>query len=96
MAQALGITRQTVALWQERFVEPGIAGVEKEAPRSGRPRTILSAADRRDPPQDHSGASSHRYPLEHPHAGTGQAGELLHGGADLAGARSEAARGEDI
>jgi transposase len=42
IAHALGITRQTVALWQERFVEPGIAGVEKEAPRSGRPRTILA------------------------------------------------------
>ena len=42
IAQALGITRQTVARWQERFVEPGIAGVEKEAPRSGRPRTILA------------------------------------------------------
>ena len=41
IAQALGITRQTVALWQERFVEQGIAGIEKDAPRSGRPRTIL-------------------------------------------------------
>ena len=42
IAQAWGITRQTVALWQERFVEPGVAGIEKEAPRSGRPRTILA------------------------------------------------------
>lgn len=41
IAQALGIARQTVALWQERFVEQGIAGVEKDAPRSGRPATIL-------------------------------------------------------
>src|SRR5712692_7370165 len=41
IAQALGITRQTVALWQERFVEQGVAGIEKDAPRSGRPRTIL-------------------------------------------------------
>src|SRR5437762_12193125 len=41
IARALGITRQTVALWQERFVEQGVAGIEKDAPRSGRPRTIL-------------------------------------------------------
>ncbi|PYT28817.1 MAG: hypothetical protein DMG57_13615 [Acidobacteria bacterium] len=41
IARALGITRQTVALWQERFVEQGVAGIEKDVPRSGRPRTIL-------------------------------------------------------
>jgi transposase len=41
IALALGIARQTVALWQERFVEQGIAGIEKDAPRSGRPRTLL-------------------------------------------------------
>ena len=41
IAQALGIARQTVALWLERFVEQGIAAIEKDAPRAGRPRTIL-------------------------------------------------------
>ncbi len=42
IAQALGIARQTVALWRGRFIEQGIAGIEKDAPRSGRPRTILA------------------------------------------------------
>src|SRR5260370_35830901 len=41
IAQALGIARQTAALWQERFVKQGNAGIEKNAPRSGRPRPIL-------------------------------------------------------
>jgi transposase len=41
IAQALGITRQTVALWRGRFLDQGLAGIEKDAPRSGRPRTIL-------------------------------------------------------
>ena len=42
MARSLGIVRQTVALWRERFVEPGIDGLQ-EAPRSGRPCKILPA-----------------------------------------------------
>src|SRR5437773_9864683 len=41
IAQALGIARQTAALWRGRFVEHGIAGIEKDAPRSGKPRAIL-------------------------------------------------------
>jgi transposase len=42
IAQALEITRQTVALWRGRFVEQGLPGIEKDAPRSGRPRRIGS------------------------------------------------------
>jgi transposase len=40
IAKAMDITRQTVGLWRGRFVEQGIAGIEKDAPRSGRPRLI--------------------------------------------------------
>ena len=43
IAQAMGIARQTAALWRGRFVEHGIAGIEKDATRSGRPRVILPA-----------------------------------------------------
>src|SRR5438094_3531696 len=43
IAQAMGIARQTAALWRGRFAEHGIAGIEKDAPRSGRPRVILPA-----------------------------------------------------
>jgi transposase len=43
IAQAVGVVRQTVSLWRNRFVEHGIAGIEKDAPRSGRPRTITLA-----------------------------------------------------
>ena len=38
IAQAVGVVRQTVGVWRSRFVEQGIAGIEKDAPRSGRPR----------------------------------------------------------
>src|SRR5207253_10891861 len=96
IALVLGIARQTVALWQERFVKQGIAGIEKDAPRSGRPPHYTAAADRRDPPHNHSADSSRGYPLEHSHAGASQQGELLHSGADLAGPRSEASPCEDV
>jgi transposase len=43
IAQALGITRQTVGLWRRRFLDRGIAGIEKDAPRSGRPRLIAAS-----------------------------------------------------
>ena len=43
IAQAVGVVRQTVGLWRGRFVEQGISGIEKDAPRSGRPRTITPA-----------------------------------------------------
>jgi len=43
IAQAVGVVRQTVGLWRSRFVEHGFAGIEKDAPRSGRPRTITPA-----------------------------------------------------
>ena len=37
IAAALGITRATVGRWRDRFAEHGIAGIEKDAPRGGRP-----------------------------------------------------------
>jgi transposase len=43
IGQALAITRQTVSLWRSRFLERGIAGIEKDAPRCGRPRLITAS-----------------------------------------------------
>ena len=37
IAAELGITRGTVARWRDRFAAAGIAGIEKDAPRGGRP-----------------------------------------------------------
>src|SRR6187402_667630 len=37
IAAELGITRSTVARWRDRFAAGGIAGIEKDAPRGGRP-----------------------------------------------------------
>jgi transposase len=37
IAAELGITRATVARWRVRFSARGIAGIEKDAPRGGRP-----------------------------------------------------------
>src|SRR5205809_8048953 len=41
IAQALGIARQTAALWRGPFAEHAIAGLRKNAPRPARARAIL-------------------------------------------------------
>jgi transposase len=37
IAAELGVTRATVGRWRHRFARQGIAGIEKDAPRGGRP-----------------------------------------------------------
>ena len=38
----LGVKRQTVARWRSRFIQMGIAGIEKDAPRPGRKPQIAA------------------------------------------------------
>src|SRR5262249_5965560 len=40
LAQELGISRPTVLLWRQRYVEAGVAGLLKDAPRPGRKKRI--------------------------------------------------------
>jgi transposase len=40
IAQQMGVTPEKVARWRRRFLEGGIAALEKDAPRPGRTRTI--------------------------------------------------------
>jgi transposase len=40
IAQRMGITPEKVARWRNRFLQGGMAAVEKDAPRPGRTRTI--------------------------------------------------------
>jgi transposase len=40
LAAELGTTRPTVTLWRDRFLEQGVKGLEKDAPRAGRTKTI--------------------------------------------------------
>jgi transposase len=39
IADELGPLRKTVALWRNRFTQRRLAGIEKDAPRGGRPST---------------------------------------------------------
>jgi len=43
IATALGITRQRAGRWRKRFIQFGIAGIEKDAPRPGRTKRITAA-----------------------------------------------------
>ena len=42
IAEELGITRQKVGRWRDRYHELGLAGIEKDAPRPGRKKKISS------------------------------------------------------
>lgn len=43
IAEELGTSRKTVGMWRTRFAEERLAGIEKDAPRSGRKPAISSA-----------------------------------------------------
>src|SRR5437764_14187206 len=43
IAAEVGISNQKAARWRKRFLELGLAGLEKDAPRPGRTPTITSA-----------------------------------------------------
>ena len=47
IAAELGITAHKVARWRNRFLDLGLAGLEKDAPRTGRPPSISAAKVRR-------------------------------------------------
>ena len=46
IAERLDTSRQTVGLWRQRYVELGRAGIEKDAPRGGRPSDARQAVER--------------------------------------------------
>ena len=43
IAQELGTNRPLVSKWRSRFAQGGVAGIEKDAPRGGRPSTARDA-----------------------------------------------------
>ncbi len=47
IGQELGITRQTASRWRKRYLRSGVAGIEKDAPRTGRKRKISDRTVRR-------------------------------------------------
>ena len=42
IAARLGITPEKAARWRNRFLDGGLAALDKDAPRPGRPRTITA------------------------------------------------------
>lgn len=42
IAQEIGVDRETCARWRARFLRWGIPGIIKDAPRGGRPRSVLA------------------------------------------------------
>ena len=62
IAEELGTSRQTVGLWRQRFSDQGLSGIEKDAPRGGRPshlRKDLEALIIRKTTQDKPKSDTH-------------------------------------
>ena len=47
IAVEVGLDRRQVALWRERFVVGGIDALRKDAPRSGRPASVMAEMESR-------------------------------------------------
>lgn len=47
IAHELGVARATAILWIRRYEAEGVAGIERDRPRSGRPRTITREVEER-------------------------------------------------
>jgi transposase len=45
IAQRLGISRQKAGRWRDRYAKHGLVGIEKDAPRGGRPRQRTDAQE---------------------------------------------------
>jgi transposase len=59
IATALGIGRHMVARWRARFLKFGIAGIEKDAPRAGRTRSIQAEEIVRKTTQERPANATH-------------------------------------
>ena len=62
---SLSMTPKNVSLWRKRFLQLGLADLEKDAPRSGRTPTPYQTGRR----HDHTREASESNPLEHSHDG---------------------------
>ena len=54
IAQVVRRGRRVVARWRRRFIESGLAGIEKDAARPGRKPKLTPAAGARNRAQDHA------------------------------------------
>lgn len=45
VARSLGINREQVAVWRDRYLQGGVLALEKDLPRPGKPRTIPKATE---------------------------------------------------
>ena len=68
IAAAVNISNQKAARWRKRFLQKGFPGLEKDAPRPGRARTITAAKIQDVVRKTTQEKPRQRYALEHAHA----------------------------
>jgi hypothetical protein len=81
----LGITPEKAAVrWRNRFLDGGLAVLQKDAPRPGQPHTV-STVKVQNRAQDDAGEADCGYSLEYAHDGLGSRREYRYGSPDPAG-----------
>jgi len=91
IAAALGVSNTKAARWRKRFLESGLGGLEKDAPRSGRKPAITSSVKDELIRKTIDGKPENATPLEYPFNGRRNGCERGDGPSRVAGARVEAA-----
>jgi hypothetical protein len=96
IATALRMTPEKVSRWRKRFLQGGIAALEKDAPRPGRTRTITAPKVKRVVRMTLEQTPGQRHPLEHPDHGAGSGNQRGQRAPHLARSWTEAASGENF
>ena len=69
IASAVGISNQKAARWRKRFLDMGLAGLEKDAPRPWAQADDHASQSAGGHPENHAGETRPLDPLEHAHHG---------------------------
>ena len=96
IAAQLSVSRQLAARWRKRFLQAGIRGIEKDAPRPGRKPRPDPRQGATDHPPNNPTAPAQRHPLEPQLDGSTGRRQPLHRGPHLARPRSQAPSREDL
>ena len=96
IASELGTERTIVGRWRSRFAQHGLAGIEKDAPRSGRRPTKRDKLARLIIKKTTKEKAGERDPLEYADFGEGTRHQSVDGSSRVKAKRAQAASGANV
>jgi hypothetical protein len=96
IARLLHLTPKKGSRWRKRFLQLGLVGLEKDAPRARKKTQNRPPYHQASSGDDHAPQADERDPLEHAHHGTGNRHQRGQRTPGLAGLRSQAAFAENF